>query len=123
MRQSLNSNLTTWRFTLDASPEVSESLTQAERRYVQRIIPGLCARGGWRLRCCAAGPHHVRVIADVDPSRSGDTVRRQIERWLTQALNQRFDRRKWWTDQGLTEELSDEEVLNDAYPAILSERA
>ena len=101
-------------------------LTHEQRAYIQQTIPALCQRGNWRLRCCAAASDHVHALLDIDPSVHGEKVRRLLKRWLTQALDQRWQRPpggSWWAEQGSNKAIHDDAYLTNAYAYIAKQRA
>ena len=63
------------------------------------------------------------MLVDVAPAQDGEKVRRQMERWLTESLNERYTRRTWWTEAGDASTVNDDDALNAAYPEILRQRA
>jgi hypothetical protein len=48
--------------------------------YAERVIPTLCARGGWKYHVGAGGPDHVHVLLTSEAE--GDAVRKWLKRWL-----------------------------------------
>ena len=91
-------------------------LTAQQRRHIQDAIPGLCGRGGWHLRICAAESNHIHVLLDIHPDTHGQAVRRLLKRWLTQSLNDRFGRRAhWWAEEGSNKAIRDAGYLQNAY--------
>lgn len=75
-------------------------LTLEQREFVERMLPSLCERGGWRLIIAAAATDHVHVLVEADGN--GKIARRLLKRWLTQALNEHDSSRDgpWWADGG-----------------------
>jgi REP element-mobilizing transposase RayT len=100
-------------------------LTIEQRRFIQNEIPLICERGGWTLRICSADHDHVHVLLDIDPAIHGEKVRRLIKRWLTQALDRRWERPKggsWWAEQGSNKVVGDAEYLANVYEYIEKQR-
>jgi REP element-mobilizing transposase RayT len=101
-------------------------LTREQRLFIQREIPSICERGGWRFRVCSADHDHVHVLLDVDSAIRGEKVRRLLKRWLTQALNERWPRQaagRWWAEQGSNKAIRDEAYLANAQAYIEKQRA
>ena len=101
-------------------------LTPVQQRFVQEQIPALCERGGWGYRICSADDDHVHVLLDINPATHGEKVRRLIKRWLTQALDSRWDRPQggsWWAEQGSNIPVRDVDHLNNAHEYIEKQRA
>ncbi|HMP08075.1 MAG TPA: hypothetical protein PJ982_17135 [Lacipirellulaceae bacterium] len=65
-------------------------LTNDQRALIEGELPGICARGGWVFRTCAAGTDHVHLLCDVLPTIHGEQVRRLAKRWLGQVLDQHW---------------------------------
>jgi REP element-mobilizing transposase RayT len=104
-------------------------LDAAQRSAVQRMLPEVCARGGWHLRVGAAGlpplNHHVHVLLDAPPRRHGTEIRNWLKRWLSEGLNAAFGKPaggSWWAQCGSTRAIHDESYLNNAYDYIAGQR-
>ena len=54
-------------------------LTREQMVYVERIVPEVCARGGWEHRESAAGPDHVHVV--LTSGQEPSVIRRILKRW------------------------------------------
>jgi len=103
-------------------------LGDAQRCFVETTVVQLCERGGWTLRTCAAGIEgdHIHVLLDADQAVHGEKIRRLLKRWLTQAMNEYFDRPesgKWWAIQGSNRVVDSDAYLNRAFPYIQKQRA
>lgn len=85
-----------------------------QRCLIELSIPGLCARGGWELVICAAGPDHVHTLLGAREEIHGKQIRLWFKRWLTQALNEQWqapvrpDGMSWWCEGGSTKPVTDE---------------
>jgi len=81
-------------------------LTLEQQEFVQSVLPEICRRGGWDYVEGSAASNHVHVVLDVDCRVHGKQVRPLIKRWLTQALNARWegarrsDGMAWWAEGG-----------------------
>ena len=104
-------------------------LTDAQRRFIETILPRICERGGWTLRACAAPSppenDHVHVLLDADPSRHGKGIRKWLKRWLSEALTAEFGPPpdgEWWAEGGSTKPVKEDQYLNNAWPYIIRQR-
>ncbi len=102
-------------------------LSDEQRRYIESVIPGICGRGGWSHRLCAAGPErdHVHVLCDLDRAVHGKDARRWIKRWLTEVLDAMWDRPdggSWWADGGSAKVVQDDAYLNNVFNYLLRQR-
>lgn len=102
-------------------------LNYEQRVFVESTIIDLCKRGGWQLRTCAAGIEgdHIHVLLDIERAIHGEKVRRLLKRWLTQAMNENFNRPKsgkWWAVQGSNKVVDNDAYLNRAFPYIEKQR-
>lgn len=84
-------------------------LTHAQRELIERLLPAICERGGWRHHAGAAPPppddDHFHILLDADPSVHGKSIRRWLKRWLSEALDEEFGRPEggcWWVECGST---------------------
>lgn len=103
-------------------------LNDAHRAFIEQTIPSICARGGWTFHVCAAPPppenDHFHVLLDAPKAVHGKQIRSWLKRWLTEALNERFDGppdgreaegpsahakppRPWWVEGGSTKPVKD----------------
>ncbi|MGI9014767.1 MAG: hypothetical protein ACR2GY_11045 [Phycisphaerales bacterium] len=102
-------------------------LTFEERCLVERAVPGICDRGGWILRTCAAGPEgdHVHVLLDAEKKHHGKDVRKWLKRWLSEALTRECGAvaQRWWAKGGSTKAVKDEVYLNRAFMYVREQRA
>lgn len=90
-------------------------LTLEQRRRTESLMRAVCDRGGWGLHAVAAAPDHVHVVVQAPESVKGDSVRRWIKRWLTEALRIEWPidsggPTQWWAEGG-----SVKPVLSDRY--------
>lgn len=100
-------------------------LSPDQRAFAERELPGICERGGWGYRACAAAPDHVHLLCDVLPDVHGEKVRRLVKRWLGQALSERWplqDDATWWAEGGSNVAIRDEAYLNNAFGYIVRQR-
>lgn len=105
-------------------------LTREQCAFIEDALPGICARGGWTFRTCAAPPppadgDHVHVLCDAPPSVHGKQIRTLVKRWLTQALDARWGKPAagvWWVDCGSTKAVDTEAYVNRAYSYICNQR-
>jgi len=102
-------------------------LTEAQRAHIERVIPGLCERGGWTYRTCSAGVEgdHAHVLLDVPRDVHGKQVRNLLKRWLTQSLETVWDKPEcgaWWADGGSTKVVDNNAYLNRVHPYIENQR-
>jgi REP element-mobilizing transposase RayT len=56
----------------------------AQRQLVERLLPDVCARGGWQLRVAAAGKDHVHKLLTGEAD--GEVIHKLLKRWLGQSL-------------------------------------
>ncbi len=80
------------------------------------------------LRTCAAPVEgdHIHVLLDADPAVHGEKIRRLLKRWLTQAMDERFDRPAsgtWWAVQGSNRVVDSDAYLNRVLPYIERQRS
>ena len=100
-------------------------LTRELQQFLQDAMVGLCERGGWELRTCAAAPDHVHVLVDAPPDVHGQQVRELLKRWSTQALDTRWPRPlngRWWAKGGSNKPVKDVRYLNRAFPYVHGQR-
>ena len=102
-------------------------LSDAQRCFVESAVARLCERGGWTLRTCAAGIEgdHVHVLLDAGPEVHGEKIRRLLKRWLTQGMNENFDRPesgRWWAIQGSNRVVDSDAYLNRVFPYVERQR-
>ena len=102
-------------------------LTLDERRFIERVVPDICERGGWGFRTCAAGSEgdHVHVLLDAEQKHHGKDVRKWLKRWLSEALTNEFGEvaQRWWAKGGSTKAVKDDMYLNRAYRYVARQRA
>lgn len=103
-------------------------LNQQQREQIEALIPELCARGGWTLRACAAGPEgdHVHTLLDAPRAVHGKQIRSLLKRWLTQALDAAWgkpDSGAWWADGGSTRAVKDIAYLRHVTDYVHRQRA
>ena len=103
-------------------------LSDEQRCFIESTVVQLCDRGGWMLRTCAAAVEgdHIHVVLDADPAVHGEKIRRLLKRWLTQAMDERFDRPKsgtWWAVQGSNRVVDSDAYLNRVSPYIERQRS
>ena len=101
-------------------------LTIGQQVFVETELAGICERGGWTFRVCAAGPDHVHVLCDVVPEVHGEKVRRLIKRWLGQKLSEHWPLPKgatWWAEEGSNIAIHDETYLNNCFAYVFNQRA
>ena len=105
-------------------------LTAAQRAAIEAAIPGICERGGWSFRACAAPREpdndHFHVLIDADPSAEPKVIRELVKRWLTQALDELFARPAggaWWAKGGSTKPVKDEPYLRNVTTYVLRQRS
>jgi len=104
-------------------------LTRLQCQRIQRVLPTLCAKGGWDLRAVAApsspgAGDHVHILLDAPTDRDPKRIRHWLKRWLTQSLNQEFDRPPggWWAEGGSTKPITDESYLRNVTRYIQRQR-
>ena len=100
-------------------------LTIAQRQFIESNTPSICERGGWILRTCAAGPDHVHVLLDIDPTVHGEKVRRLLKRWIGQSLNEQWPQPRgasWWAEEGSNRAVHDEAYLHNALRYVHDQR-
>ncbi|QDT68026.1 Transposase IS200 like protein [Planctomycetes bacterium MalM25] len=100
-------------------------LSAEQRRLIERLLPEICHRGGWRIHTAAAQSDHVHVICDVRSEVHGEKVRRLIKRWLSEALNEKWpdpNRLRWWAVQGSNKAIKDESYLQNAIAYVEKQR-
>ena len=76
-------------------------LTVEQRIAVEKIVPEICARGGWEHVDTAAAQDHVHNL--VRAAAEGADVRKWLKRWLSQAMSARWpllDGQVWWAECG-----------------------
>jgi hypothetical protein len=98
--------------------------TRDEMRLVESLIPGICERGHWIYRTCAAGPDHVHVI--LASEHNPETIRRLLKRWLSQELSSRKplpDGAVWWAECGSIKWIDSERYLKNATKYVTDQRA
>ena len=91
-------------------------LSSPQCKLIERTIPRLCERGGWDYRLCAAPIEgdHVHVLLDVSSEIHGKKVMRWLKTWLTQALDEQWERPtggRWWAEGGSARVVKDESYL------------
>lgn len=101
--------------------------TEPQRVHLESVIPDLCERGRWTFRICSAAPppenDHIHVLLDADPAVHGKRIRHWLKRWLTQSLNEKWQRElPWWVKGGSTKPVKDERYLNNCFRYILKQR-
>jgi REP element-mobilizing transposase RayT len=109
-------------------------LGDEQRQFIESTIPGICVRGGWRLRVCAAKPDHVHVLVDIVPAVHGEKVRRLLKRWLTEAMNEVWmpgsgrpgslqdSGATWWAEQGSNRVVGDIDYLKSVTGYVQRQR-
>ena len=81
----------------------SVTLSQEQRGFIEATVPHICARGGWIIVEVAAAPDHIHVVLDVDQKVHGKQVRHWLKRWLSEALDERWQiASSWWAEGGST---------------------
>jgi REP element-mobilizing transposase RayT len=94
-----------------------------QMRFIQSIIPDICARGGWKFQTCAAGPDHIHVIltSPNDP----EIIRRLLKRWIGQELSERYPSKRptWWAECGSIRWINNERYLDDAINYVNRQQA
>lgn len=101
-------------------------LTPDQRELIERLIPEICQRGGWKLHAAAAQPDHVHVVCGIRSEIHGDKVQRLLKRWLTEALNEKWPdsyRPRWWAVQGSNKAIKEESYLKNAIAYVERQRA
>lgn len=81
------------------------SFNREQRRFIEKVLPAICARGGWTLIVCAAERDHVHILVAIPSEIHGKRVRELLKRWLTQELNRRWTKPesgRWWASGGST---------------------
>ena len=112
-----------------AMSEFAVVFTLEQRRAIEAVIPAICVRGGWEPIVCAAATDHVHTLLACERRLHGKDVRPIFKRWLTQALDERWqtpkrlDGMSWWTEGGSTKAVKDNEYFCNAYHYILRQRA
>ena len=102
------------------------TLTLEQRRFIELRVPEHCERGGWRCHTCAAGPDHVHVLCEAPRSAHGKQIRALLKRWLTQSLNEmweRLDGGPWWSEGGSCRAVRVETYFRNAHSYIERQRA
>ena len=95
-------------------------LTREQRLFVAATIPALCERGRWEYLTCAAAPNHVHVLLGADPRVHGKRIRPWLKRWLTAALDSRWQAAKrldgmsWWAEGGSNRAVKTRDYIEDA---------
>ncbi len=94
--------------------------TEEQRRFVEEEIPALCVRGNWTHHVSACQEEHVHVLltAEADPK----DVRKWLKTWLSQSLNDWFEKRTWFADGGSGKWVNDDEYFNNVYRYVLKQR-
>jgi len=98
-------------------------LNDAQRRFVETVIPELCARGGWGYHIAAAGRDHVHVLLSADAL--GNQVRALLKRWLGQALAARWPlpaRGRWWAEGGSVKWIWDQHYFRRSFDYVAEQR-
>lgn len=100
-------------------------LTAEQMIFVEDVVPGICERGHWRYRTCAAGPDHVHVLltATFDPEK----IRALLKRWIGQALSEKWtlegEERTWWAECGSIKWVDSERYLTKVTDYVTKQRA
>lgn len=102
-------------------------LNAPQRGVVEATVPGLCERGGWTYRMCAApaDEDHVHVLLEATPTIDPDAIRKWLKRWLGEALTRRWSKPtggRWWASGGSCKPIKDEAYLNNVYHYIRRQR-
>ena len=91
---------------------------------VERLIPGVCARGGWTYHTAAAGPDHVHNVITGDAD--GDAIRKWLKRWLGQKLAKLYSLKPgetFWAECGSVKWIWTEEYFRRAFDYVRVQRA
>jgi REP element-mobilizing transposase RayT len=103
-------------------------LSVEQQAFVEHTIPELCARGGWRFVQCSAAGNHVHVLCSIPSETHGKIAPSILKRWLTQALDTRWNMPKrrdgtsWWSEGGSARAVKDQESLARAEAYINAQR-
>jgi REP element-mobilizing transposase RayT len=93
------------------------------RASVERWMPAICQRGGWRLWIAAAQHDHLHVL--LSASRRGKAVRRWLKTWLGAALTDAFGEPaggRWWAKGGSVKWVWDQPYLQRVHAYIRQQR-
>jgi hypothetical protein len=101
--------------------------TRPQMVIVESLLPGICARGGWKHITGAVGPDHVHEVlfSRNDP----ETIRRLFKRWLGQELHRALhplpDGATWWAECGSIRWIfeEDESYCDNATGYVTRQRA
>jgi REP element-mobilizing transposase RayT len=96
-----------------------EQMVEAER-----LIPGICVRGGWGLQACAAGPDHVHVV--LSAAVAGKEIRKWLKRWLGEGLRERWalaQGETFWSEAGSVKWVWTTDYFERVVPYVLKQRA
>lgn len=91
-------------------------LTQDQRIFVESSIPDLCCRGHWKYITSACQTDYVHVL--LSGARAGDSIRRLLKRWLSQAMsaaNGDQDDAPWWAEGGSVRSVTSDRYLESAF--------
>jgi hypothetical protein len=98
-------------------------LDDAQRLFVEHTIPSICERGGWKLQICAAREDHVHNVFTT--CSEGQTVRRLLKRWLSEAMSERWPLalgQVWWAECGSVKWAWTQDYYERAYDYIRRQR-
>jgi REP element-mobilizing transposase RayT len=102
-------------------------LTTQQRAPVEQTIRDHCRIRGWILHAVRARTNHVHTVVTAD--RDPDDVRDQFKAWCSRKLSdqaglsgpvaKKAGRRRWFTEGGDTEQIEDEQYLENAVRYVM----
>ena len=98
-------------------------LTSQQRVEIERVIPVVCARGGWMFCNCAAQSDHVHTL--LRGSADGKAIRRWLKTWVSQAITERWPLvpgAVWWAECGSVKWVWTDDYLANVYEYIEGQR-
>ncbi|MEO0587172.1 MAG: hypothetical protein AAF078_05980 [Planctomycetota bacterium] len=75
-------------------------LTDSQRDTVVDVVRRSAAKTKVRLHACAVEPTLVHLLASRSDERTWERVRASLKRSLTLELNERYERKAWWSRGG-----------------------
>jgi len=110
-----------WLWRRDSMIQEPTYLTEEQRLFLEGVISNICERGGWLLHhfACQRDHFHLLLSSESDPKQ----IRRWVKTWFTQALNEKFGKKKWFADYGSTKWINDENYYQAVVEYILQQRA
>jgi REP element-mobilizing transposase RayT len=91
---------------------------------IERHLPMVCERGGWKHHTGAAGPDHVHEVLTGDAD--GAAIRKWLKRWVGEELAKRnplLSGESFWAECGSVKWIWTEEYLGRARDDVFDQRA